>query len=44
MCTPPHPQGCDTFTITPEIAEQLFAVPETLAAVQEFENDAQSNQ
>jgi transaldolase len=34
-------EGLDTFTISPGIAEALFAVEPTLAAVAQFERDAQ---
>jgi len=33
-------EGLDTFTISPAIAEALFAVPPTEAAAQQFERDA----
>ncbi len=35
-------QGCDTFTISPQCADQLFGEPLTWQAAQQFERDAAS--
>ena len=32
--------GCDTFTISPEIARELLENPHTTAAAEQFERDA----
>lgn len=36
-------QGCDTFTFSPAVAEQLIAVPDTLQAAADFEAAAARN-
>lgn len=36
-------QGCNTFTISPAVAEQLYTVPDTLTAAAEFEAAAARN-
>jgi hypothetical protein len=36
-------QGCDTFTFSPAVAQQMLAVPQTLQAVQDFHAAAKRN-
>jgi hypothetical protein len=36
-------QGCDTFTFSPAVMEQLCCVPETMQAAADFEAAAAAN-